>query len=149
MSSEPWNVMGLVQEVGLRNFCEPLKCCPEPVCKGLDHTTDPRCVLQRHPVRPPPENRKIISEFIVSSTHARYGRDTRCKQTPYVCVCVCVFELLFLNFALTVDRCINYLYLYEPVMLSTVPCLHQTRLVCVLRYRKVQFSALISYNCII
>jgi len=56
------------------------------------------------------------------------------KRLVCVCVCVCVFELLFLNFALAVDRCINYLYLYEPVMLSTVPCLHQTRLVCVLRY---------------
>jgi len=38
-----------------------------------------------------------------------------------VCVCVCV---CILNFALAVGRCINYLYLYEPVMLSTVPCLH-------------------------
>ena len=40
-------------------------------------------------------------------------------------VCLCVFKLSFLNFALAVDCCINCLYLYVPVMLSTVPCLHR------------------------
>ena len=50
---------------------------------------------------------------------------SQCSFCFYRLLCVCVFfGLLFLSFALAVDCCINCLYLYEPVMLSTVPCLH-------------------------